>query len=202
MSDPARLTSFGIPKRFRSVSFDSYEELSPALSRARLAVERWAESYPDVKKGLFLTGQTGVGKTHLAVAAVRRVALERNLETAVRFVCVPALIERLRFVLRDGSATEDAILAPLFRAEILVLDGLGEDMVQEWVVEKMLYLLTRCYNDCQTLICTSVYREDPAASPALADRISPRGVSMLLEACQFVEVQGEDFRHTVIRHGE
>jgi len=25
---------------------------------------------------------------------------------------------------------------------------------------------------------------------------------MLLEACQFVEVQGEDFRHTVIRHGE
>ncbi len=214
VSGDARLEGLGVPRRFsRTASFDSFDELSSELIAARRAVERWAEAYPDVREGLFLAGPSGVGKTHLAVAALRRVLLERNIDTGVRFVYVPELIEQLRWVARNGETSEDGLLAPLFAAEILVLDGLGEDMVQEWVVEKMLYVLTRRYNDCGILLCTSVYPADhehgsvaAGADPrggvvSLVDRISVRGVSMLREACQFVDVRGEDYRDTVIRHG-
>ncbi len=204
VSDSGRLESLGVPRRLsRSASFESFEELTRELGAARRKIERWAEAWPDVHEGLFLTGSSGVGKTHLAVAAIRRVVVERKLDAWVRFVYVPELVERLRWTLRDREASEDALLEPLFEAEILVLDNLGENMMQEWVVEKMLYILTRCYNnDRGTLVCTSVFdAEGTREGVRLADKITERGVSRLREACQFVDVRGEDYRDTVIRHG-
>ncbi len=192
-----------MPRRLsRAASFASFDELTPELIAARRKVEHWAEAYPDVREGLFLTGPSGVGKTHLVVAALRRVVLERSIDARVRFVYAPELVGRIRGVVRDGETTEDELVAPLFAADILVLDGLGENM-QGWVVEWMLGFLTRRYNDCGILVGTSVFpaTSRSAAVDSLGDRITARGVSMLREACHFVEVRGEDYRDTVIRHG-
>src|ERR1700691_5914041 len=76
---PARLEEEAqIPPNFRNKSFENF--LLPrdnptalrGLSEVMLAVNAYANKYPSVKKpGLLLVGETGTGKTHLAVAVLR-----------------------------------------------------------------------------------------------------------------------------------
>ncbi|MFZ3342453.1 MAG: ATP-binding protein, partial [Terriglobales bacterium] len=61
-----------IPARYAGCEFASYRaENSPALGAAKLTLEKWAAEYPLNRTGLLLIGPSGVGKTHLAVAALK-----------------------------------------------------------------------------------------------------------------------------------
>ena len=188
------LDDVGVPlalQRSRSgepKSFESFDELTVDLVRARRVVEEWADAYPDTQSGLVLTGPAGVGKTHLAVSALR-----------ARFSYPPELVQRL---VGSGWREEEAILAPIRDAEILVLDQLGAGRMQEWVLEKLLYLLTLRYNQGGLLLATTAYPLAPSAESeiSLTERITRRGVSMLQETCRFVDIVGHDYRVTVLSH--
>ncbi len=220
------LADLGVPKIFRDKTFADFEETTAALRRAKKTVGRWAGKYPDVHAGLLLSGPSGVGKTHLAVAALAAVVGERGIAARARFVYLPQLLRSLQRSWNDRSLSEETLLAPLFASEIVVLDQLGADAASAWVEDRLLYILTRCLNDGVFVIGTTVYPpgdptepgsatpdsppgvgEDPPLGPRvrprenLGDKITARGVSVLREACQFVEVKGENFRETVIQHG-
>lgn len=220
------LADLGVPKIFRDKTLADFEEISAALRRAKKTVGRWAGKYPDVHAGLLLSGPSGVGKTHLAAAALAAIVVERGLAARARFIYLPQLLRTLQRSWSDRSLSEEALLEPLFASEILVLDQLGSDAGSPWVEDRLLYILTRCLNDGVFMIGTTVYPPgDPAApGPAapgsppgvgeeppfgprvraretLGDKITARGVSVLREACQFVEVKGENYRETVLQHG-
>ena len=69
-----------IPPRYRRCDFDNFQVYpqNEKLANAVDAVRRFAESFPDVAKGLCLIGPHGIGKTHLAVAALRAALARGN----------------------------------------------------------------------------------------------------------------------------
>jgi DNA replication protein DnaC len=104
------------------------------------------------------------------------------------------------------------ILAPVFEAEVLVLDELGASKPTDWVWDTVAHILNTRYNDRRTTIITTNYANhapltDSGKSDAgkamredtLGDRIGERMRSRLLEMCVVVEMQGEDFRQKVKR---
>lgn len=219
----ASLADLGVPKGLRDRTLGNFEELSAGLRRTKKIVGGWAGKYPDVHAGLLLTGPSGVGKTHLAVAALAAIVSERRIAARARFVYLPQLLRRLQGSWSDRSLSEESLLAPLFESEIVVLDQLGADSGSAWVEDRLLYILTRCLNDGVFMIGTTVYptsgprpRHSPADEPpgsakealsrvplpeTLGEKITARAVSVLREACQFVEVRGENYRETVLQHG-
>lgn len=182
--------------------FDTFYEHPGSPKRAKQIVQKWADSWPDVKAGLLLSGPAGVGKTHLAVAALRHILFERQIAVRARFEYLPQLLRDVQSAWKDPVLTEEARLAPVARAEILVFDQLGADMGSARVEERLLYVLNRCFHTGGFLICTTAFPVR-AAKPHkdLADQITGRGVSLLREACRFVEVPGEDYRDKVITPG-
>ena len=203
-----------IPKRYEHCTLDSYDTDFPAASRSLKAAHRSAkkfvESYPleTHGTGLLLTGAIGVGKTHLAVGILQALVAERGA-TGLFYDYRELLKQVQHSYNRQVQATELEILAPVFEAEVLVLDELGASKPTDWVWDTVAHILNTRYNDRRTTIITTNFANAaPLQGPikaagrsdreeSLGDRIGERMRSRLQEMCVVVEMNGVDFRQTV-----
>ena len=206
-----------IPTRYADYTLDSYKP-SQELFLAYNTAKRFMEIYPGENNGtgLLFTGSVGVGKTHLAVAILQVLILQKG---------VPGLFCGYRDLLKSITnsynpqvqTTEHELLRPVFEAEVLVIDELGAAKVTEWALDTVEHILNTRYVDKRTTIVTTNYPNLPAGEipgagggPALVarhaareetlgDRIGNRMWSRLQEMCVPVTMQAADYRRTVKR---
>ena len=94
-------------------------------------------------------------------------------------------------------------MAEVCGVELLVLDQLGAEASGAWVQERVEHILTRCFDGGGSLVTTSIYPVEPTGSGmALGERTSASVVSLLKEACRVVRMPEDDYRDTVLKHGQ
>lgn len=172
-----------LSKRFLERRFDTFV----VTDQTRLAYQvckSYAEGMPH-DTGLLLTGPTGTGKTHLAVA-ILQVALEKGYSGL--FVTVPELLDSIKNSFAPGADREELFDAAK-DAEILVLDDIGVEKVTDFVAEKIFTLINSRYEDMLPTIVTS-----NLTMKELADRLGSRVVSRLCEMTTGALLGGSDYR--------
>src|SRR5439155_26917807 len=122
---------------YEHCTLDSYETGFPSSHRSQAAAlvraRRFVESYPleTDGTGLLLTGAIGVGKTHLATGILQALVAERG--AAGLFYDYRDLLKQIQNSYNaQVRETELEILAPVFEAEVLVLDELGASKQTDW----------------------------------------------------------------------
>ncbi len=185
-----------IPKRYENCHFHSYRALNPSQERAFKYASKLTMEYPAIERGLLFMGTVGVGKTHLAVSILKGLT-ERGFNCL--FYESGSLLKEIQNSYNVHTQTSELkVLAPIFDAEVLVLDELGASKPTEWVRDTMANIINTRYNDKKLTIFTTNYLDDRRAEKeeTLEDRVGVRLRSRLFEMCRTVSMGGEDFRRT------
>jgi len=214
------LAAARIPRRYIHCTLDEYVPgNNRALVGALQQAQNFVKAYPlgNNGNGLLLTGSIGVGKTHLAVGMLQALITERGAKGL--FCDYRDLLKQIQDSYGRNDLSERQILAPVFEAEVLVLDELGAAKPTDWVWDTVQHILNTRYNDQRTTIITTNYANDSETDSSqwdnlprakadamraqnvgtLGDRITERMRSRLQEMCVVVEMTGEDFRQKVKR---
>ena len=190
-----RLGSANIPKRYQHCTLGNFTAYNESLERAVVRARKVADAFPDVSRGLFLEGQPGVGKTHLAVAVLKQ-AIQTTGARGL-FYDTRDLLRIIRSTYDPATRTTELdILRPVMTAELLVLDDLGAEKTSEWVDETMNLIVNTRYNERRLTLFTSNYPDipDDTEPNSLLFRIGARMRSRLHEMCDFVVLDAADYR--------
>ena len=187
-----RLASAGIPRMFHRADFDNFE--APRGDAAREAVRDAAQSYAETfnltdPEGLLLRGAPGTGKSHLAVAILRKV-MRRGYTTCYRGFN-DLLTEIRNSYDPNYPLTEEQVLRPLEVTDLVVLDDLGSETPKDFVRDRLYLIINRRYEARLPLIITT-----NCDSAELEVRVGRRTASRLVEMCSnpFPPFPDDDWR--------
>lgn len=213
-----------LPKRYQHCNFESYdtdqydcethgapsEGWNRSLAQAKLVVQGFTRDFPvAAEHGLLLMGPCGVGKTHLAVAALEEIIARGH---SGLFYDYRELLKEIQDSYNpESNSTEMSVLEPVLKTEVLLLDDLGSSKPSLWALETVGHILNTRYNEHRVTLLTTNFLDAPqpvarAANgrPApvedtLTDRVGARIRSRLYEMCRTVEICAPDYRKE-IRH--
>lgn len=179
-----------IPRRYEKCSFGNFiSDPGTSQDHALHHAHKFANEYPAVDRGLLFMGPAGVGKTHLAVSIIKDL-IEKGF--AGLFCEFGSLLKQIQDSYNPVSkSSELKVLAPVYQADVLVLDELGATVPTEWVRDTMYQIINKRYNDKKLTIFTTNYSDK---GNELEERITYRLRSRLYEMCISVVMDGEDYR--------
>jgi DNA replication protein DnaC len=186
-----------VPAKYRGVSFERPPVTAMVRDlRTRTIVEEVRsfteriDTRLDAGDGLWIEGDTGTGKTTLAML-VSKEALRAGRTVAI--YSLPKLLARIRRTY-DAEPGEDSYLAlfeQLTSVDLLHIDDLGAEKRSDWVLEQLYALVNERYETQRSILVTTNLEE-----PELEKQIGERTVSRLVEICgNPLKLFGEDQRY-------
>ena len=219
-----------IPERYRHCDFESFDTdlyehgaaktWNNSIKQAKLVVQRFADEYmpptPEAgcEQGLLLMGPCGVGKTHLAVAALKQIFARGH---SGLFYDYRELLKEIQGSYNpESQPTEMSVLEPVLKAEVLVLDDVGSSKPSAWALETIGHILNTRYNNRRVTFLTSNFLDAdsaanaarhgahpggaaraPAIEDTLSERVGTRIRSRLYEMCRTIEIVAPDYRKEI-----
>jgi len=184
-----------IPPRYRGGSFDRPPvsdmardlETKAAVARVRDYIGDLDERL-DAGRGLWLFGDTGTGKTTLAML-ISKAALEGGRSVAI--YSLPKLLARIRrtYDSEPGGDSYLSFFERLTSVDLLHIDDLGAEKRSDWVLEQLYALINERYESERSILITTNLPHDQ-----LEEQIGARTVSRLTQVCEEVPLFGADRR--------
>jgi DNA replication protein DnaC len=185
----------GIEKKFRWKFLGDFITKSKQANEAKMAAFNIVKDFPKVKKGLFLWGNPGTGKTMLSTIILTELICRNNIEG--RFVKISrTFFQLLKETFNTASDTygqSGKIERALYEVDILVLDDFGVQRDSPWEQETLYNLVDARYENQKFTIFTSNHNPLKTFNELSEGRV----LSRIREMCSIMELSGDDFRTTL-----
>ena len=202
------LNDSGIPGKFASSSLNIYQPIGlqnkKALSRTRDFLDDFKEVPQEPHRGLIFMGGPGQGKTHLVVSILKQLILEEEVDG--KFVDFFQLLSDIRHGYSHDQS-EMSLIEPYLKSRVLIIDELAKGRNNEWeqtILDQFISsrynaadkitLFTTNYTDQSTLSSDVVGQKGPFDQQSLAEKVGERIFSRLTQMCDFIKMEGDDYR--------
>jgi len=172
---PAEPYRVGLSKKHHGKTFDNFT-----------GNERLVSDLKDLSVGpesVVLTGNTGCGKTHLAVAMMQECRADHQV-----FITVPELLLEIRSAFNGGRETEAEIIKRYSDARLLVLDDLGAEQDTAYAITTMYLIIDRRNREERKTIITTNLKMDEIEK-VMGARIASR-----LSEMKIIKIVMPDYR--------
>lgn len=174
-----------IPRLYKKMTFNTLEDTGNT-NTIKLAMNI-ASANDEVIKGLFLFGEPGCGKTHIAIATLQEWL---NYKSGL-FYTMPQLAGHMRSLVKD-DVNLAALMSKLKNTELLVIDDLGAEKWSEFLGQQMFELLNeRNANERLTIITSNLTLDELVEH---MESQGPRLASRIAGMCEIRKVVGQDRR--------
>lgn len=166
-----------IPRRYQDVQWE----------HVPLDIQKRVQEIRKTRNGLYLWGDVGSGKTHIAYAIYKKLQEERVM---CRFHNTTELIFELRRDFDRDAYSKSRLDERLPEYDgVLILDDIGAERLTDFVAETFYLIVNTRYNNKMPTIFTSNLKIGE-----LADRVGDRTASRIVEMCDIVQISGSDRR--------
>jgi len=146
--------------------------------------------------GLYIYGEVGRGKTHLALSC-----LKWWLDQKYYGYLFPAydIFDRLRyFINQKNTEAMDILMREIMGFPLLIIDDLGTQKNTEWTDEKMYEIINTRWNrrDEYVTIITSNYKPSELIERFKEPVMGKRIVDRIIGMCEKIELKGQSRRIT------
>lgn len=132
-----------LPKKLRSVKLSDVDFTDERSDAIKLIIQ-FAADYPknNHQKGLYLSGNFGVGKTYILAGLANTVAaMNKN----VIFLHVPTFIAGLSSHFEDNSLNKE--IKRVSECDVLILDDIGAETLSQWSRDDVLGVILQARMD-------------------------------------------------------
>jgi DNA replication protein DnaC len=173
----------GIPKRFMNSSFYnlSYSLVAPDTAEALRHTERYIDEKKYQHKGIIISGQVGVGKTHSGIAIIKKL-----YEHGKQGLCLSS--QEFKNAICDHE--EKTIPYLYSRYDFIMIDDLDKMQTNSYVNERLFDFINSYYNAKKILVITC-----NLTSKELVTKFNAAIASRLLSMCFYINIPGSDYRN-------
>lgn len=155
-------------------------------------IKKFVDGMRESRKGLYIHGAVGTGKTHVAYAVQKHldeIKLNNVFHNTTELIFdIKRDFDRSMY---DKKRWDERLTE--YRG-VLILDDIGAERITDYVAEVFYLIINTRYNEMLPIIFTSNLNV-----AELAERVGDRTASRIVEMCDVVHLDGDD---KVLKKGE
>ena len=182
-----------ISKRLKDYNFKNFKVTDVNKKEVEI-IKDYTQKCIDNKQenGLIITGDSGVGKTHLVVAISNEFIEKDKLVLMGRLT---SLLDMIKETFKDNSKSENELIELFSNVDMVVIDDLGTEKISQWALDKLYTIIeNRNENKLPIIITTKfdkeglLHRFKQSNDKKLSDAI----IQKLYQMCYGIELKRYD----------
>ena len=182
-----------ISKRLKDYKFDNFKVTGTNKKEVEIAKD-YTEKCINYKQenGLIITGNSGVGKTHLA-ASISNELIKKDM--LVLMGRLTSLLDMIKETFKDNSKSENELIDLFSNLDMIVIDDLGTEKISQWALDKLYTIIENRNENKLPIIITTRFNKQTLLNRFYQSNdkeLSEAIIQKLYQMCYGIELKRYD----------
>lgn len=164
-----------IERKYQNLNFGNFTINSGNEIAVKVANDYTNKCITELQtKGLIITGESGLGKTHLAASIANKLIENDKIVLMGRLT---TLLDMIKETFRDNTKSENELIELYSNVDMIIIDDLGTEKISNWSLEKLYTIIQNRNENRLPIIITTRFDKQ-----GLIERFSQSEDTQLVDA--------------------